>query len=41
MDYKSLPIGIDKFEMLITRGYYFIDKLHYIKKEYIEFIRII
>ncbi len=26
MDYKPLPIGIDNFEMLITRGYYFVDK---------------
>ena len=22
---KPLPIGIDNFEMLVTRGYYFID----------------
>ena len=26
MDHKPLPIGIDNFEKLITRGYYFIDK---------------
>ncbi|MBR1865313.1 MAG: AAA family ATPase [Lachnospiraceae bacterium] len=26
MQYKPLPIGIDNFEKLITRGYYFIDK---------------
>ena len=26
MDYKPLPIGIDNFEMLITRGYYYVDK---------------
>ena len=26
MDKKPLPIGIDNFEMLITRGYYFVDK---------------
>ena len=26
MDYKPLPVGVDNFEMLITRGYYFIDK---------------
>ena len=26
MDQKPLPIGIDNFEMLITRGYYFVDK---------------
>ena len=31
MDYKPLPIGIDNFEMLITRGYYFIDKSLLIK----------
>lgn len=32
MDYKPLPIGIDDFEMLITRGYYFIDKTMLIKE---------
>ena len=26
MDYKPLPIGVDNFEKLITRGYYFVDK---------------
>ena len=26
MEHKSLPIGIDNFEMLITRNYYFVDK---------------
>lgn len=26
MESKALPIGIDNFEMLITRGHYFIDK---------------
>ncbi len=26
MEYKPLPIGIDNFEKLVTRGYYFIDK---------------
>ena len=31
MDYKPLPIGIDNFEMLITRGYYFVDKTMFIK----------
>lgn len=31
MDYKPLPIGIDNFQMLITRGYYFIDKSLLIK----------
>lgn len=28
---KPLPIGIDNFEMLVTRGYYFIDKTMLIK----------
>lgn len=32
MEYKPLPIGIDNFEMLITRGYYFIDKSLLIKE---------
>lgn len=32
MNYKPLPIGIDNFEMLITRGYYFIDKTLFIKE---------
>jgi hypothetical protein len=31
MDYRPLPIGIDNFEKLITRGYYFIDKTLLIK----------
>ncbi|WP_238917852.1 AAA family ATPase [Clostridium sp. YIM B02555] len=31
MDFKPLPIGIDNFEMLITRGYYFVDKTLFIK----------
>ena len=31
MDKKPLPIGIDNFEMLITRGYYFVDKTLFIK----------
>ena len=31
MEQKPLPIGIDKFEMLITRGYYFVDKTFLIK----------
>lgn len=31
MDYKPLPIGIDNFELLITRGYYFIDKTLFMK----------
>jgi hypothetical protein len=29
--FKPLPIGIDNFEMLITRGYYFVDKTLMIK----------
>ena len=31
MELKPLPIGIDNFEMLITRGYFFIDKTLLIK----------
>lgn len=31
MEQKPLPIGIDNFEMLITRGYYFVDKTFLIK----------
>ena len=31
MDFKPLPIGIDNFEMLVTRGYYFVDKTLLIK----------
>lgn len=31
MEFKALPIGIDNFEMLITRGHYFIDKTLLIK----------
>ena len=31
MEQKPLPIGIDNFEMLITRGYYFVDKTLLIK----------
>ena len=31
MDKKPLPIGIDNFEKLITRGYYFVDKTLLIK----------
>jgi hypothetical protein len=30
--FKPLPIGIDNFEMLITRGYYFVDKTLLIKE---------
>ena len=32
MDLKPLPVGIDSFEHLITRGYYFIDKTWFIKE---------
>lgn len=32
MDSKPLPVGIDNFEHLITRGYYFIDKTCFIKE---------
>ena len=31
MEQKLLPIGIDNFQMLITRGYYFVDKTLLIK----------
>ncbi len=31
MEFKPLPIGIDNFEKLITRGYFFIDKTLLIK----------
>ena len=31
MEHKPLPIGIDNFEMLITRNYYFVDKTLFIK----------
>ena len=31
MNNKPLPIGIDNFEMIITRGYYFVDKTLLIK----------
>ena len=32
MNHKPLPIGIDNFEKLITRGYYFIDKTNFIQE---------
>ena len=32
MNYKPLPIGIDNFEKLVTRGYYFIDKTMLVKE---------
>lgn len=32
MEYKPLPIGIDNFETLITKGYYYVDKTLLIKE---------
>ena len=32
MDHKPLPVGVDNFEKLVTRGYYFIDKTWFIKE---------
>ena len=32
MGYQPLPIGVDNFEHLITRNYYFIDKTWFIKE---------
>ena len=32
MSFKPLPIGVDNFEKLITRGYYYIDKTLLIKE---------
>lgn len=32
MEHKPLPIGVDNFEKLITRGYYFIDKTNFIQE---------
>ena len=32
MEHKPLPIGVDNFEKLITRGYYFVDKTMFIKE---------
>ena len=31
MRYKPLPIGVDNFEKLITKGYYYVDKTAFIK----------
>lgn len=31
MQYKPLPIGIDNFEMIMTKGYYYVDKTLLIK----------
>jgi hypothetical protein len=32
MEHKPLPIGVDDFEKLITRGYYFVDKTMFVKE---------
>lgn len=32
MNYKPLPVGIDDFEKLITRGYYYVDKTMFIRE---------
>lgn len=32
MKYQPLPVGVDNFEMLITRNYYYIDKTRLIKE---------
>lgn len=32
MDHKPLPVGVDNFEKLVTRGYYFIDKTWFMKE---------
>lgn len=32
MEFKPLPIGVDDFEQLITRGYYFVDKTMFIQE---------
>ena len=32
MDYKKLPLGLEDFEKLITRGYYYIDKTMFLKE---------
>ncbi len=29
---QSLPVGVDNFEKLVTRGYYFIDKTWFMKE---------
>lgn len=31
-DRKPLPVGVDNYEMLVTRGYYFIDKTNFVKE---------
>ena len=32
MEHKPLPVGVDNFEKLVTRGYYFVDKTMFIKE---------
>lgn len=32
MEHKVLPVGVDNFEKLVTRGYYFIDKTWFMKE---------
>lgn len=32
MEHRALPVGVDNFEKLITRGYYFVDKSLLIKE---------
>lgn len=32
MEYKPLPVGVDNFEKLITRGYYLVDKTLFIRE---------
>lgn len=32
MDHKPLPVGVDDFEKLVTRGYYYIDKTWFMKE---------
>ena len=32
MDHKPLPVGIDNFEKLVTRGYYYLDKTWFMKE---------
>ena len=32
MSYQPLPVGVDNFEKLITRGYYYVDKTMFIKE---------
>lgn len=32
MNVKPLPVGLDNFEKLVTRGYYLVDKTLFIKE---------